>query len=86
MNKFIVGTGGETLDPVVTIPVTSGSGDTNMEDPSGNTNFNGDILVAGTGDYWGVMALTLHQGKVAPAVLGSRAGRRPGEESVGDHA
>jgi hypothetical protein len=56
-----VGTGGETLDPVVTTPVTSGSSETNMEDPSGNTNFNGENLVAATGDYWGVMALTLNQ-------------------------
>jgi len=55
-----VGTGGETLDPVVTTPVTSGSGETNMEDPSGNTSFNAQNLVAATGDYWGVMALTLH--------------------------
>ena len=56
-----MGTGGETLDPVVTTAVTSGSGETNMEDPSGNTNFNGENLVAATGDYWGVMALTLNQ-------------------------
>jgi hypothetical protein len=61
ITEFIVGTGGETLDPVVTTPVTSGSGETNMEDPSGNTNFNGENLVAATGDYWGVMALTLNQ-------------------------
>jgi hypothetical protein len=45
----------------VTTPVTSGSGETNMEDPGGNTNFNGENLVAATGDYWGVMALTLNQ-------------------------
>jgi len=30
-----------------------------MEDPSGNTNFNAENLKAATGDYWGVMALTL---------------------------
>jgi acid phosphatase type 7 len=60
ITEFIVGTGGETLDPVVTTTVTSGSGETNMEDPSGNTNFNAQNLVAATGDYWGVMALTLH--------------------------
>ena len=61
ITEFIVGTGGETLDPVVTTPVTSGSSETNMEDPSGNTNFNGENLVAASGDYWGVMALTLNQ-------------------------
>ena len=61
LTEFIVGTGGETLDPVVTTPVTSGSGETNMEDPSGNPNFNRENLVAGTGDYWGVMALTLNK-------------------------
>jgi len=32
-----------------------------MEDPSGNTNFNAENLRAATGDYWGVMALTLHE-------------------------
>ena len=61
LTEFIVGTGGETLDPVVTTAVTSGSGETNLEDPSGNTNFNAENLVAATGDYWGVMALTLDQ-------------------------
>ena len=31
-----------------------------MEDPSGNTNFNAlNLEAAATGDYWGVMALTL---------------------------
>jgi hypothetical protein len=33
--------------------------DTNLE--CGNTNFNAENLVAATGDYWGVMALTLNQ-------------------------
>jgi hypothetical protein len=41
--------------------VVSGSGETNLEDPSGNTNFNAQNLVAATGDYWGVMALTLDE-------------------------
>ena len=59
IREFIVGTGGETLDPVVATTVTSGPGETNMEDPSGNTNFNAENLEAATGDYWGVMALTL---------------------------
>ena len=60
IREFIVGTGGETLDPVVTTTVASGAGETNMEDPSGNTNFNALNLEANaTGDYWGVMALTL---------------------------
>jgi acid phosphatase type 7 len=61
LREFIVGTGGETLDPVVTTPVTSGASETNQENPGGNTNFNGENLVAATGDYWGVMALTLNQ-------------------------
>ncbi len=59
IREFIVGTGGETLDPVVSTTVTTGTGETNMEDPSGNTNFNAVNLEAATGNYWGVMALTL---------------------------
>jgi acid phosphatase type 7 len=60
IREFIVGTGGETLDPVITATVATGSGETNMEDPSGNPNFNALNLEAGsTGNYWGVMALTL---------------------------
>jgi hypothetical protein len=61
IREFVVGTGGETLDPVVTTTVTSGSGETNMEDPSGNVNFNAENLEAGTGQFWGVMALTLNE-------------------------
>jgi acid phosphatase type 7 len=61
IREFIVGTGGETLDPVVTTTVTSGSGETNMEDPSGNVNFNAENLEAGTGQFWGVMGLTLNE-------------------------
>jgi acid phosphatase type 7 len=60
IREFIVGTGGETLDPVVATAVASGSGETNMEDPSGNVNFNTQNLQAATGDYWGVMALRLN--------------------------
>jgi acid phosphatase type 7 len=60
IREFVVGTGGETLDPVVTATTTSGSGETNQEDPTGNPNFNALNLEAGsTGNYWGVMALTL---------------------------
>jgi acid phosphatase type 7 len=59
ITQFTVGTGGETLDPVITTPMASGSGETNQEDPSGNLNFNAENLIAATGDYWGVMALTL---------------------------
>jgi acid phosphatase type 7 len=59
IREFVVGTGGETLDPVVTTTVTSGSAETNMEDPSGNPNFNAENLEAGSGQFWGVMALTL---------------------------
>jgi acid phosphatase type 7 len=60
IREFVVGTGGETLDPVVTATVTTGTGETNMEDPTGNPNFNALNLEAGsTGNYWGVMSLTL---------------------------
>ena len=62
IREFIVGTGGETLDPVITATMTSGSGETNMEDPTGNPAFNALNLEAGsTGNYWGVMTLTLDQ-------------------------
>jgi hypothetical protein len=61
IREFVVGTGGETLDPVVTTTVTSGAGETNMEDPSGNPNFNAENLEAGTGQFWGVMGLTLNE-------------------------
>jgi hypothetical protein len=55
-----VGTGGETLDAVVNTTVTSGADETNLEDPTGNPNFNALNLEAGsTGNYWGVMSLTL---------------------------
>ena len=55
IREFIVGTGGETLDPVVTSSTTAA-------DPTGNPNFNALNLEAGsTGVYWGVMALTLNQ-------------------------
>jgi acid phosphatase type 7 len=67
IREFIVGTGGETLDPVVTTTVTAAQAttanpETNMEDPTGNPNFNALNLEAGsTGNYWGVMALTLDE-------------------------
>jgi acid phosphatase type 7 len=63
IREFIVGTGGETLDPVVNTTVTSGANETNHEDPSGNPNFNALNLETGTagGFYWGVMALTLDE-------------------------
>jgi len=65
IREFIVGTGGETLDPIVLTPVTAAQGtsanpETNQEDPTGNVNFNAQNLQAYTGDYWGVMALTLN--------------------------
>jgi acid phosphatase type 7 len=59
--EFTVGTGGETLDPVVSQTSTNPATETNQEDPSGNVGFNAANLVAGTGDYWGVMALTLNE-------------------------
>jgi hypothetical protein len=54
IREFIVGTGGETLDTVVTT-------DTTTADPSGNPNFNAENLEAATGQFWGVMRLTLNQ-------------------------
>jgi len=54
IREFIVGTGGETLDPIVTTNTTAA-------DPSGNPNFNALNLEAGTGQFWGVMSLTLKQ-------------------------
>ena len=65
IREFIVGTGGETLDPIVVTTVTSGASETNQEDPTGNVNFNAENLQAYTGDYWGVMALTLNANSYA---------------------
>ena len=64
MREFIVGTGGETLDPIALAAVTSAQAtsanpETNQEDPSGNVNFNAQNLQAYSGDYWGAMGLTL---------------------------
>jgi acid phosphatase type 7 len=67
IREFVVGTGGETLDPVITTTVTAAEAtaanpETSMEDPTGNPNFNALNLEAGsTGNYWGVMALTLDE-------------------------
>jgi acid phosphatase type 7 len=61
IREFVVGTGGETLDTVVSATVTSGTAETNMEDPDGRTNFNALNLENATGFYWGVMGLTLNQ-------------------------
>ena len=73
IREFIVGTGGETLDAVVTTTERTAARST------GNPKFNASNLEASTGNYWGVMALTLDpngyqwdfesalQGPVAPA-------------------
>jgi Calcineurin-like phosphoesterase len=53
IREFIVGTGGETLDTVATTGTAS--------DPSGNNNFNAENLEAASGEFWGVMGLTLNQ-------------------------
>ncbi len=50
IREFIVGTGGETLDTVVSAPASATDWD---------GMFNQKYLQAATGDYWGVMALTL---------------------------
>jgi hypothetical protein len=52
IREFIVGTGGETLDAVVTT-------DSTTADPTGNPNFNAQNIEAATGEFWGVMGLTL---------------------------
>jgi acid phosphatase type 7 len=52
IREFVVGTGGETLDTVVTT-------DTTTADPTGNPNFNAQNLQSATGNFWGVMSLTL---------------------------
>jgi acid phosphatase type 7 len=54
IREFVVGTGGETLDPVVTTNTTAA-------DPTGNPNFNQENLEASTGQFWGVMGLTLNE-------------------------
>jgi acid phosphatase type 7 len=60
IREFIVGTGGETLDPVVlttTLPSTDGA---DAADLSGQANFNQQNIEAATGEFWGVMGLTLN--------------------------
>ncbi|MFC5863235.1 metallophosphoesterase family protein [Acidicapsa dinghuensis] len=52
IREFIIGTGGETLDTVVTTGTSS--------DPGGHANFNAENLEASTGEFWGVMKLTLN--------------------------
>ncbi len=54
IREFIVGTGGETLDPVATSNTTTA-------DPTANPNFNAENLEASSGEFWGVMGLTLDQ-------------------------
>jgi hypothetical protein len=51
LREFIVGTGGETLDPVSQTGTSSNAGGDNL--------FNTHNLEASTGNFWGVMALTL---------------------------
>jgi hypothetical protein len=61
IREFIVGTGGETLDTVVyttTLPSTDGA---DAADLSGQPNFNAENIEAATGEFWGVMGLTLNQ-------------------------
>src|SRR5579863_10290386 len=61
IREFIVGTGGETLDPVVyttTLPNTDGA---DAADLTGQPNFNAQNIEAASGTFWGVMGLTLNQ-------------------------
>jgi hypothetical protein len=51
IREFIVGTGGETLDPVAETGTSS--------NPGGDNGFNTNNLEASSGNFWGVMALTL---------------------------
>jgi hypothetical protein len=51
IREFIVGTGGETLDAVAETGTSS--------NPGGDNAFNTNNLEASTGNFWGVMALTL---------------------------
>ncbi len=63
IREFIVGTGGETLDTVVyttTLPNTDGADAADAADLSGQANFNLKNIEAATGEFWGVMGLTLH--------------------------
>jgi acid phosphatase type 7 len=53
IREFIVGTGGETLDTVAQTGTAS--------DPKGNNSFNQENLEAASGEFWGVMGLTLNQ-------------------------
>ncbi len=53
IREFIVGTGGETLDAVVTTGTAS--------NPGSQANFNATNLEASSGQFWGVMGLTLNQ-------------------------
>ena len=60
IREFIVGTGGETLDTVVyttTLPSTDGA-DTGRSQRQ--ANFNAQNIEAATGQFWGVMGLTLN--------------------------
>ena len=60
LREFVVGTGGETLDPVVyttTLPNTDGADGANL---TGQPNFNAENIEAATGEFWGVMGLTLN--------------------------
>ena len=56
IREFIVGTGGETLDTVDETPTSKTDYD---------AIFNQQNLEAATGEFWGVMSLTLNQGSYA---------------------
>ena len=60
IREFIVGTGGETLDAVVyTTPPSNDGAD--GADLSGQANFNAENIEKASGQFWGVMGLTLNQ-------------------------
>ena len=73
IREFIVGTGGETLDTIVTTGTSS--------NPGGDNNFNTNNLEAATGNFWGVMGLTLDPRRLP---VGFRVGPGTSWSSCGD--
>jgi len=60
IREFIVGTGGETLDAVVYTTTLPNSDGADAADLTGQPNFNAENIESATGQFWGVMALTLN--------------------------
>jgi hypothetical protein len=60
IREFVVGTGGETLDPVEYTTTLSSPPDGADAVDLSNLTFNQLNIEAATGQFWGVLALTLH--------------------------